>query len=100
MSLSEALTAIDTVCRSLHAEALLATVSEGLSQDPYMAARARFEPTTFRSKGVVSTNAPPGPTMYCLYMYVPCRILLEISAYIFLYIHTWIYATIACILVK
>ena len=34
------------------------SVSEGLAQGPYMAARAGFEPTTLRSKGVVSTNAP------------------------------------------
>ena len=44
---------------SLHAEALHATVSEGLAQGPYMAARAVFEPTALRPKGVVSTNAPP-----------------------------------------
>ena len=61
MSLSEALptTAIDTVSEFTHAEALQATASEGLAQGPYMAARAGFKPTTFRSKGVVSTNAPP-----------------------------------------
>jgi len=48
-----------TLCRSLHAEAVQATVSEELAQEPYMAARAEFEPMTFRAKGVVSTNAPP-----------------------------------------
>ena len=47
-----------TLYRSLHAEALQATVSEGLAQGPYLAARAGFEPT----KGIVSTNAPPSPT--------------------------------------
>jgi len=47
-----------TLSRSLHAEALQATVSEGLAQGPYLAARAGFEPT----KGIVSTNAPPSPT--------------------------------------
>ena len=43
-----------TLCRSLHAEALQATVSEGLAQCPcmYVAARAGFEPTTLRSKGI------------------------------------------------
>src|SRR6218665_494608 len=50
-----------TLCRSLHAEALEATLSEGLAQGPYVAARAGFEPTTLRSKGVVSTKAPPRP---------------------------------------
>ena len=68
MSLPEALptTVIDTkqLCRSLHAEALQATVSEGLAQGPYIAARAGFEPKTLLSKGVVSTNAPPCPHIF------------------------------------
>ena len=51
-----------TLGRSLHAEALQATVSEGLSQGPYMADRAENEPTTLRSKGVVSANGPPCPS--------------------------------------
>ena len=37
------------------------TVSEGLAQCPYVAARAGLEPTTLRSKGSDSTNAPPHP---------------------------------------
>src|SRR6218665_307882 len=49
-------------CRSLHAEALQATVSEGLAQGPYVTATAGFEPTNLRSKGIDSTNAPPCPT--------------------------------------
>ena len=64
MSLSEALpTTAMTLCRSLHAEALQATVSEGPAQGPYMyvAARAGFDPTTLRSKGIDSTNEPPRP---------------------------------------
>jgi len=32
------------LCRSLHAEALQATVSEGLAQGPYMAVRAALVP--------------------------------------------------------
>src|SRR6218665_1238762 len=51
-----------TLCRSLHAKALQAIAGKGLAQGPYMAARAGFEPTTLRSNGVVSTNAPPSPT--------------------------------------
>src|SRR6218665_2218332 len=53
-----------TLCRSLHDEALplQATVSEGLAQGPYVAARAGFEPTTLQSKGFNSTIAPPRPT--------------------------------------
>src|SRR6218665_2054364 len=51
-----------TLCRSLHAEALQVIAGKGLAQGPYMAARAGFEPTTLRSNGVASTNAPPCPT--------------------------------------
>src|SRR6218665_2238951 len=61
MSLSEALPNKSiTLCRSLHAEALQATVSEGLAQGSYMyvAARAGFDPTTLRSKGIDSANEP------------------------------------------
>src|SRR6218665_1484128 len=50
------------LCRSSHAEALQATVSEGLAQGSYVADRARFEPAALRSKGLDSTNAPPRPT--------------------------------------
>src|SRR6218665_716453 len=52
-----------TLCRSLNSEALQATVSKRLAQGPYVAARAGFEPTTVRSKGIDSTNAPPRPTI-------------------------------------
>ena len=55
-------TKIDTV-PSLHAEALQATESEELVKSPYVAARAGFEPTTLRSKGIDSTHAPPRPTI-------------------------------------
>src|SRR6218665_2016385 len=44
-----------------HAEAPPATVSGGLIQGPYMAARTGVEPMTLRTKGVDSTNAPPTP---------------------------------------
>ena len=52
------------LCRSLHAEALQATASEGLAQGPYVAAREGFKPRTLRSKGVDSTNAPPRPNAH------------------------------------
>ena len=69
MSLSEALsTTAMTMCRSSHAEALQATVSEGLAQGPYVAARARFEPTIFRSKGIDATDAPLRSTMDLIVM--------------------------------
>jgi len=45
-----------TLCQSLHAEALQANASEGLTQGPYVAAREGFEPTTLRTKGIESTN--------------------------------------------
>ena len=38
-------------------------MKEGLAQGPYVAARAGFEPTTLRWKGIDSTNAPPRPTL-------------------------------------
>src|SRR6218665_890737 len=50
----------DTV-PEFHAEAPQATVSEGLAQGPYVAARAGVEPMTLRTKGLDSTNAPPTP---------------------------------------
>jgi len=57
MNLSEELpTTALTLCRSLHAEALQAAVSEGLAQGHHVADRAAFEPTTLRSKGIDSTN--------------------------------------------
>src|SRR6218665_3185361 len=63
LSLSEALptTAIDTVPEFTR-EALEAIAGKGLAQGPYMAARARFEPTTLWLNGIVSTNVPPCPT--------------------------------------
>src|SRR6218665_2256753 len=66
LSLSEALptTAIDTVgvYTPKHYRQLLV---KDLSKVPtYMAPRAGFEPTTFRSNGVVSTNAPTCPLAY------------------------------------
>ena len=48
----------DTVSE-FHAEAPQAIASERLAQGPYVAARAGFEPTTLRSKGIEFTNAPP-----------------------------------------
>jgi len=44
-----------------HAEAPQATVSEGLAQSPYVAARAGVEPMTLRTKGVDSNNVPVTP---------------------------------------
>jgi len=44
-----------------HFEASQAIAKEGLAQGPYVAARARFETSTFQTKGVESTNEPPRP---------------------------------------
>ena len=56
------------LCRSLHAETLQATASEGLAQGSYVAVRAGFEPVTLHSKFIDSTNAPPRPTrLVCRY---------------------------------
>src|SRR6218665_2237016 len=41
-----------------------ATAGKGLAQSPYVAARAGVEPTTLRLKFIVSTKAPPRPTIY------------------------------------
>src|SRR6218665_2166485 len=49
-----------------HAEAPQATVSKGLAQDPYVAARAGVKPKTLRTKGVDSTKVPPHPTLSCV----------------------------------
>jgi len=46
-----------TLCRNLHAEVLQATVSLGLAQGPYEAARVEFKPATLWSKDIDSTNA-------------------------------------------
>jgi len=45
-----------------HAKAPKATVSEGLAQGPYTAARAGVEHMTLWTKGIDFTKAPPRPT--------------------------------------
>src|SRR6218665_193735 len=53
---------MDTVSE-FHVKAPQATANEGLSQGPYAAAGAGFEPTTLRSTAIDSTNEPPRPMM-------------------------------------
>ena len=53
----------NTPVSEFHAEAPQATVSEGLAQGPYVAARAGFDPMTLRTKGVDTTNGPPRFTL-------------------------------------
>jgi len=42
----------------------VATVSIGLAQGPYVAARAGFETMTLRLRVIDLTNAPPRPKQY------------------------------------
>ena len=51
---------MDTVSE-FHAEVPQVTASEGLAQDPYVAARAGFEPSTLWSKGDESNKEAPRP---------------------------------------
>ena len=46
------------IVSEFQAEAPQATASEGLAKGPVVVARARFEPTTLRTKGDKSTNEP------------------------------------------
>ena len=49
----------ETLQLEFHGKVPQATASEGLTQGPYMAARAGFEPTTLWTKGDEYTNEPP-----------------------------------------
>src|SRR6218665_3754462 len=49
-------------CIGVSRRSAQATVSKGLAQGPYVAARAGVEPTTLRLRVVDLTNAPPRPT--------------------------------------
>src|SRR6218665_661170 len=50
-------------CIGVSRRSAQATVGKGLAQGPYVAARAEVEPTTLRLKVIVSTKAPPQPTV-------------------------------------
>src|SRR6218665_125813 len=50
-------------CIGVSRRSAQATAGKGLVQGPYMAARAGVEPTTLRLKVIVSTKAPPRPTI-------------------------------------
>ena len=58
---------MDTV-PEFHTKAPQATVSEGLAQGPYVAARVGVKPMTLWTKGVDSTNAPHTPHNYFVIM--------------------------------
>src|SRR6218665_208777 len=51
------------LCQSKYAEALQATVSEGLAQGPYVAVRVGFEPVTLRTQGTKLITEPPHATI-------------------------------------
>ena len=55
---------MDTVLE-FHVEALQASASEGLAQGPYVVARVGFESAILRTKGIISANEPPHPTLMC-----------------------------------
>ena len=61
-----------TLCRSLHAEELQATVSDGLAQGPYVAIRPGFEPTTLRYRKAsilpMRYHAPQRISHICCYI--------------------------------
>src|SRR6218665_2676071 len=50
-------------CIGVSRRSAQATAGKGLPQGPYVTARARIEPTTFRLKVIASTNALPRPTL-------------------------------------
>src|SRR6218665_310699 len=50
------------LCRSQHTKALQATVSEGLAQGPYVAARVGFKPATLQMQDTELTTEPSHPT--------------------------------------
>src|SRR6218665_2286091 len=58
----------DTVS-GFHAEAPQATVSKGLAQGSYVAARAGVEPTTLRLRVIDLINAPPRLIMHTCIQY-------------------------------
>jgi len=58
--LSEPLPTQHGYCAEFHAEAPQVSVSEGLAQGPYVAARVGFEPAI----AIDSTNEPPRPTRH------------------------------------
>src|SRR6218665_3251720 len=58
---------------------LTATVSEGLAQGPYVAARAGVEPMTPRTKDVVSINAQYTPPVGLLLLYSLLLVLVQVS---------------------
>ena len=49
-------------CIGVSRRSAQATVSKGLAQGPYMAARAAVEPMTLQLRVIDSTNAPPHPS--------------------------------------
>ena len=63
-----------------HVEAPQATVSEGLAQGPYVAARAGVEPMTLRTKGVDSTSGALRPALQSNGLYACICIMHAINA--------------------
>src|SRR6218665_225876 len=103
-------------CIGVSRRSAQATVGKGLAQGPYMAARARVEPTTLRLKAIDSTNAPPCcavfcnfnicfveyswctcmyvPYLYCLFHDFQTYTLRVLSVGLFLTINLWMWALV------
>src|SRR6218665_263801 len=72
----------DTVS-GFHAEAPQATVSKGLAQGSYVAARAGVEPTTLRLRVIDLINAPPRLIMHtCIQYNYILTLLTTVSLYL------------------
>ena len=68
-------------------KALQETASEGHAQGPCVADRAGFEPTTFLTKGVESTNEPTRPTIFTYsFTYLLTYLLTCLPTYILTYL--------------
>ena len=63
---SEALPTQHGYCIGVSRQSAQATVSKGLAQGSYVAARAGVEPTTLRLRVIDSTNASPRPVWWLI----------------------------------
>jgi len=67
---SEALPTHRGYCVEVSRRSATGIAVENLAQGPYVAARAEFEPTTFRTKGDESTDEPPRTSARKRYQFV------------------------------
>src|SRR6218665_1778535 len=57
-------------CIGVSRRSAQATVSKGLAQGPYMAARSGVKPTTLWLRVIDLTNVPPRPTLVCFLFWI------------------------------